>query len=375
MSASERIAALIRREGPITFDRFMEAALYGAGGFFAEGGGAGRAGRDFVTSPEVGSLFGACMARALDGWWRELGAPDPFLVVEAGAGNGRLARDILRAAPECLRALRYVLVERSATLRAEQRTRLALEPADEALGPFARAAGNDAPLPETNAGPVFASLDDLPALDAADAVVLANELLDNLVFGIAEFDGTRWNEVRVGLDADRFVEVLVPAGDETPAVDVPAGTRAPLPRGMRAWFETCDLVLRRGYVALIDYMTTASDLADRQWLRTYRGHTRGFDPLADPGEFDITGDIVFEQLLACAPGLGLHTHIAQGEWLRDLGINALVDEGAQAWREGAHRGDLDALVGRSRITESAALTDPNGLGAHHVVVLNKGARR
>ena len=63
----------------------MEAALYGEGGFFAEGGGAGRAGRDFITSPEVGSLFGACVARALDGWWRELGAPDPFLVVEAGA--------------------------------------------------------------------------------------------------------------------------------------------------------------------------------------------------------------------------------------------------------------------------------------------------
>jgi SAM-dependent MidA family methyltransferase len=353
----------------------MEAALYGEGGFFAEGDGAGRAGRDFVTSPEVGSLFGACVARALDGWWHELDTPDPFLVVEAGAGNGRLARDILRAAPECLGALRYVLVERSAVLRAEQRTRLALEPADEALGPFARASGSDAPIPETNAGPVFASLDDLPALDATDAVVFANELLDNLVFGIAEFDGARWNEVRVGLDDDRFVEVLVPAGDETPGVDVPAGTRAPIPRGIRAWFEACDLVLRSVLIALVDYMAAASELQERPWLRTYRGHERGFAPLADPGEFDITADVVVEQLLACAPGLAMRTHTSQTEWLRAVGIDVLVEAGAQTWQAGAHRGDLEALAGRSRIGEAEALTDPSGLGAHHVVVLSKGATR
>jgi len=119
-----QLAQLIHREGPITFDRFMEVALYGEGGFFASGHGAGRAGRDFVTSPEVGPLFGLCVARALDRLWHALDDPDPFLVIEAGAGNGRLAREVLRAAPACLRALRYVLVERSPALRAEQRERL-----------------------------------------------------------------------------------------------------------------------------------------------------------------------------------------------------------------------------------------------------------
>ena len=74
-------------------------------------------GRDFVTSPEVGTLFGALVARALDASWHELGAPDPFVVIEAGAGRGRLAADVLRAAPACAPALRYVLVERSAALR------------------------------------------------------------------------------------------------------------------------------------------------------------------------------------------------------------------------------------------------------------------
>src|SRR3954447_13044889 len=112
----ERVAERIRREGPIPFDAFVDIALYGESGFFTRARGAGRAGRDFVTSPEVGPLFGALVARALDGWWLDAGSPDPFLVIEAGAGRGRLAADVLAAAPACAGALRYVLVERSPAL-------------------------------------------------------------------------------------------------------------------------------------------------------------------------------------------------------------------------------------------------------------------
>src|SRR6185503_13700015 len=168
------------------------------------------AGRDFVTSPEVGPLFGACMARALDRAWQEQGTPDPFFVVEAGAGRGRLAREVLRAQPACVTALHYVLVERSAALREEQRQLLDLEPADEALGPFARLSPDDAPAPLAGTGPVVVSLDDLPALELS-GVVLANELLDNLPFGIAQWDGAGWQEVRVALGTDGLIEVLVPA--------------------------------------------------------------------------------------------------------------------------------------------------------------------
>ena len=65
----------------------------------------GRAGRrgDFITSPEVGPLFGAVVARALDAWWAEAGEPDVFTVVEAGAGPGTLARSVLAAAPRARR--------------------------------------------------------------------------------------------------------------------------------------------------------------------------------------------------------------------------------------------------------------------------------
>src|SRR5215207_9169837 len=174
---AERIAERIRREGPIPFDRFVDAALYDEeGGFYARGGGAGRAGRDFVTSPEVGTLFGALVARALDGWWRAAGAPDPFLVIEAGAGRGRLAADVLAAAPDCATALRYVLVERSPGLRAAQRDLLRVEPFEDALGPVVRD-DEDAPVPVAGMGPIVTALDDLPAVPLT-GVVLANELLD-----------------------------------------------------------------------------------------------------------------------------------------------------------------------------------------------------
>jgi len=154
MTLAERIAERIRREGPITFADFHAAALYDEpDGFFSSGRGAGRAGRDFVTSPEVGTLFGALVARFLDTAWLRLGAPDPFVVIEAGAGRGRLAADVLRAEPACATALRYVLVERSPVLRAEQRELLTLEPADEALGPFTRRADpDDVPEPVRNTG-------------------------------------------------------------------------------------------------------------------------------------------------------------------------------------------------------------------------------
>jgi SAM-dependent MidA family methyltransferase len=251
-------------------------------------------------------LFGACVARALDARWRAQAEPDPFVVIEAGAGNGRLARDVRRARPDCERALHYVLVERSAALRDEQRQRLELDPADEALGPFARAAREDAPVPVAGSGPVFVALDELPALELR-GVVLANELLDNLPFGIAERSADGWREVRVAREQHRFAEVLVPAepGDAraldsvVAGASVPVGARLPIPRGLDAWIAACGRVLRDGTLVVIDYVDDAAGLVARGaegWLRTYRSHERGGPPLDAAGDQDITADVVREPL-------------------------------------------------------------------------------
>jgi len=380
-----RIRERIHREGAVSFAEYMELALYEpAEGFFTRGGGAGRAGRDFVTSPEVGSLFGMVIARALDDAWRRMGEPDPFVVVEAGAGRGRLAADVVRASPACAGALRYVLVERSASLREEQRERLALEPPDEALGPFMLADDGESREPVPGRGPIVTSLDDLPAARVR-GVVLANELFDNLPVHVVErAPDNGWLEVRVAADGDRFVEVLVPAAPplaaeaalvaEGAVVDV--GARIPVPRAARTWLERVGAMLVRGEVVLFDYVDTASSLAARgqeSWMRTYRAHQRGGNPLDAPGTQDITCDVPLEYLRTIADrvGLPLREYVPQREWMGHHGIAELVAEGDAMWQEGAARGDLAAIAGRSRGVEAAALTDPGGLGAHRVLVLRR----
>ena len=385
---AERIAERIRREGPIPFDRYVDAALYDEdGGFFALGGGAGRAGRDFVTSPEVGILFGALVARFLDRSWIELGRPDPFVVVDAGAGRGRLAADVLRAGPDCARALRYVLVERAAALRAGQRELLTLEPADRAFGPAVRDDPDEAPRPIEGIGPMVTSLSELPALELSHGVVVANELLDNLPFRVAERSGGTWAEVRVGNGngGGGFAEVVVPASPEVAAaaddvaaeVAVPDGARLPVPTATVDWLAACGHVLRRGFLVVLDYADSAASLAARpqhEWLRTYRAHQRGGSPLDAPGTQDITATVPVEHLVthATRAGFRLAEQTTQAEWLGALGIDDLVDDARGLWRERAAVGDLEALAARSRVTEAAALADPSGLGAHRVFVFVKG---
>jgi NADH dehydrogenase [ubiquinone] 1 alpha subcomplex assembly factor 7 len=385
---AERIAECIRREGPIPFDRFVATALYDEEeGFFARGGGAGRARRDFVTSPEVGALFGVLVARCLDRAWAELGRPDPFVAIDAGAGRGRLASDVLRARPDCARALRYVLVERSAALRAAQRELLAIEPADRALGPAVRVEPDEAPRPVTGLGPLTTALPELPALEIPDGVVIANELLDNLPFRIVERAGDGWSEIRVGLGDAGLVEVPVAASAavtvaaETVAAGaaIPDGARLPVPTSTADWLGECGHVVRRGFLVVVDFADASASLAARgqdQWLRTYRRHQRGEHALADPGAQDITCDVPAEHLVTHAEraGFRLLETSTQAAWLAELGIDDLVDDARGVWRDHAAIGDLDAMAARSRVSEAAALTDLSGLGAHTVFRFARGVR-
>jgi NADH dehydrogenase [ubiquinone] 1 alpha subcomplex assembly factor 7 len=372
------IAEAIRRKGSITFAEYQELALYADGGFFTRGGGAGRAGRDFVTSPEVGSLFGALVARHVDDAWTRLGHPDPFFVVEAGAGRGRLASDVLRAEPECAPALRYVVVERSPALRAAQRDLLTLEPADEVFGPVVTSADPDeSPRPVAGMGPLVTSLAELPAVTVV-GVVIANELLDNLPARIVERSAGGWSEVRVALTDDgKLEEVVVPMEpSDLAAAEAPVGARLPVAEGVVAWLLAVARMLHRGEVLLVDYIVPTPELVARGqdgWLRTYREHERGTSPLDAPGTQDITCDVPHEQLLLAArrAGFAIAADLTQAEWLAGLGIDELVEEGASVWRARAHLGDLEALAGRSRASEAAALTDPAGLGAHRVMLLER----
>lgn len=343
-------------------------------GFYSGGGGAGRRRGDFITSPEVGPLFGAVMARALDEWWHQLGEPDPFVVVECGAGPGTLAKSIQTAQPACLTATTYALVERSAALRRRHADHLPLSAPALALGPGGGDADDDALPVERGTGPRFVSLGTMPALSIV-GVVLANELLDNLAFGLAERGSGGWLEVRVGLSGDgaTFVEELVPASDalvrllDAVVPDAPDGARAPVQTAAVAWLRDVLGHVERGRVVVVDYASTTADLAARPpttWLRTYRAHERGSAPLEDFGAQDVTVEVCVDQLARIRPP---DRDRSQTEFLRAHGIEALVEEGRRTWADRAHLGDLEAIRARSRVNEAAALTDPAGLGAFRVL--------
>ena len=372
---ARRLRRRILEEGPLAFSTYMEAALYDAsGGFYATGGAAGRRG-DFLTSPEVGPLFGAVVARALDAWWVELGRPDPFVVIEGGAGPGTLARSVARAEPVCAEALAHVLVERSPAQRARHGDHLsswAGEVEPDALDGLVR-------RPRRGAGPVVVSSGELPRLPVT-GVVLANELLDNLPFDVVRRSGPGAGgaeELRVTVGDDGFVPTAVPDADATSTGIALATIDSPVwvPRQARAaaWVGAAHVALRSGRVVVIDYARTDESLSDDEemgWLRTFRGHERGSHPFDGPGTQDITADVAVDQLLRAEPGATVST---QAAFLGAHGIDDLVDEGRRVWHDRAHLGDLVAIQGRSRVREAEALLDPAGLGGFTVLEWSVGS--
>ncbi len=340
---AERVAA----EGPLPFAEVMELALYHPElGFYVAEGEAGRRG-DFITSPEVGPLFGRCLARYLDRVWDRLGRPPEFPVVEHGAGPGTLARAVLAARPECSDALRYITVERSQRQRRRHPTGV------EALAE--------------------------PPTGVSTGVVVANELIDNLPVDIYRRATEGWERWMVGVDTrGELVETTIAAGPETMvrldkwAGSVGRGAVVPDLRVARQWLADRVLELESGSILVLDYVSTTGDLARRtpvEWLRTYRGHERGVGVLDALGEQDITVEVALDQLAEIAAPSNV---VTQADWLRELGIDELVDEGRQIWGERSAVGDLAALTGRSRVREAEALTDPDGLGGFLVAEWIRG---
>ena len=350
------------------FDEFMDEALYGASGFYVRGGRPAVQGGDFATSSELGTLFARCIAGHLDRTWDELGRPDPFVVVEGGAGRGTLCRDVLAYVAACRDAVRYVMVERVDSQR------------DDALARIADAGESER----------VAAVHDLPAGPLV-GVVLANELLDNLPFRLLQRSETGWQEVHVeradpATDisrddggrgtpeqgvvqpaAGRVRELLrdapadAAAMAEAMAPDAAPGARVPLQLKAAVWVRRALRLLERGRLLTFDYgVRRTAELAQRpqsEWLRTYRSQRRGHDPLDAPGTADITCDVAFDQM---PPGATLSP---QAEWLADAGIDSMTADARALWQRKRSKPTAAVFAARTLLDEAAALTNPDGMGA------------
>lgn len=314
-----RIHAEIERDGPITFARFMELALYDpAGGYYrAEAARPGRGG-DFLTAPETHPIFGATVARALSEAWGRLGRPEPFVLREYGAGTGTLGLTVLAgleaAGSPLAEALRYDPIE--------------VEPRRlEALAARFRDAGRSRILvePSASARPI-------------EGVVFANEVLDALpTHRVVERQG-ELRELYVGSRAGAFFDVQgepsTPALAERLRVEdivLDDGQRGEICLVLDSWMAAAAAGLERGLLLLVDYGYPAVELYDpirrrEGTLRAYVRHRVHDDPYRHVGRQDLTAHVDVSAVERAAEGCGL-SHLGtttQAEFLVGLGMQDLL---------------------------------------------------
>ena len=339
----------------------MAAALYEPTlGYYArEPRQVGRGG-DFFTSVSVGPLFGELLARRFLREWRESGSPEKWRILECGAHDGTLAADILatisRLDSQAFAALEYAIPEPLPRLRTAQR---------ETLRRFQGKTRFLADASELHPDP-------LPG------VAFGNELLDALPFHVVEWQNGGWRECTVALGPDgdftwqtereitcpALLDALAPLGNA-----FPENYRTEVRTNFRDLLEPLTRCLSSGLLLWPDYGFARPEYyhPDRKsgTLRTFSKHRAAENPLATPGEIDITAHVDFTAVAEAAIRLGCQpaAFSSQGSWLTGQARDWLL----------AQEGKPDAAA----LRQFQTLTHPAHLGgSFHVLELswNQAAR-
>ncbi len=328
LAHSEELLARIRREidthqGWISFERFMEMALYEPGlGYYSAGAAKFGAAGDFVTAPEVSPLFSRCLASQCAEVLAQLGRGD---ILELGAGSGVMAADMLNEL-EALEQLprRYLILELSADLRQRQLAMLAARAARH----LNRVAWLEA-LPESLAG-----------------LVVANEVLDaipverfRLRDGKVNALGVHWRGDRLDWSeahARRELRMRVRALERYLGARFPEGYASEINLRYASWLSSLAATLTRGVMLFIDY-----GLPRRQYYRPERHdgtllchfrHSFHDDPFAHVGLQDIGAWVDFTTVAEAGTraGLKLAGFTTQAHFLMATGIERYLASVTQA---------------------------------------------
>lgn len=351
--------------GPMTFAAFMDLALYHPeGGYYTRPEMKVGKGGDFYTSPTIQPAFGTCLARQLSQCWELMGRPSELQLLELGAGSGQLASQVLIELARHRgrwKTLRYSILERSPSLRKSQA---------EALKDF---------------GPMVQWVNDLSEL-APDGlwqgVVFSNELFDALpthrVMGLsAEQAGSEafpileigvelregsWRQVLMPTTTPRLAQTLAAEG-----IMLRESQQAEVCLAAQDLMERLGGWLGKGFVLSIDYGGPAEKVyaphRKKGTLRSYYRQLLVGDPLARPGEQDLTIDVDFTALVAAGNRAGLRTLgvVPQGDLLRGLGIIELEHE--------AVKGIKSELEASQVAFDFRKLYEPEGMGDRFLVLL------
>lgn len=340
----------IRRNGPVSFARFMEVALnHPEHGYYARGASRLGPGGDFITASDVGPAFGRCLSRQLAEMDAALDRPNPFRYVEHGAGRGFLAADVAAAletdAPDLSRRVSFDLVDLSPGMRHAAAARL----------PAARIA-------------------EKPPTPGGAGCVVAVELLDALPVHRVRRRGGALHEVRVGVDGDALVdceqaaEGPLSAWAKAHGAAPGDGDEAEICLALGPALALLAGSIDRGFVVIVDYGHEASVLFGpahrRGTLMAYHRHRASEDYLARVGEQDLTAHVNLTALRREADALGLTT-VGLTTQDRFLIANGILD--------GLDADEGGALAATKRRLQAKQLIHPDGMGRmFKVAVFSKG---
>jgi SAM-dependent MidA family methyltransferase len=306
MQLSDIIIKKIKEKGPLSFHDFMEMALYypDYGYYTSERSKIGPAG-DYYTSVSLTPLFGEMIARQIVEMWQHMGEPE-FTIVEYGAGNGFLCRDILYHLSNYKKLyehLTYGIIEKSAAMREEERIHL------------------------NSKVKWYNSIKEVPPFTGC---VISNELLDNFAVHEVVMEDDLM-EIYVDHNGE-YTELLRPAPDAVRNyfkeldIHLLTGQRAEANIEATEWISEIASVLEKGYVLTVDYGFSSAELystdRSRGTLMCYKGHQGNENPYIDIGMQDITSHVNFSALhhWGAKNGLQFTGYASQAEFLIALGI-------------------------------------------------------
>jgi len=323
----------------------MEIALYSEVGYYRNESVFGIAG-DYYTSPHIHPIFASLSALQIEKMWKTMDRPVPFFIIEQGAGDGTLAKDVLEAISilnqDLYSSLTYICVDRR-QIEIGDDSHINIVQSDQ-VEPFHRT-----------------------------GVFISNELIDSFPVKMIEIRDGEIFEIYVGINSHgTFEEILIPIAIDDYVDLLPSkikhlnGYRGPLNTKINDWYSDISNALNCGFVITIDYgfdrEVFFSMEKSHKLLQTYYKHIDGSNPFQRIGSQDITAHVDFDTLKQSGHKYGFKEfgYFSQAEWLNSMGLDLLIRK---------MRGD--GQKNRKVVNLISGLNDISGLGGFKVLIQGK----